>query len=475
VLEGCGQCKKAKRVCPGYRKEGDLIFRDESSNVVHKFKAKEAREAKKRASTSPAADIIAPQDNAGLDSPETSLEIVQQQDSPLFVEYALAPTLEDRATGFFVFHYVIGPDGPSKGYLSNMVDLAREQTLEDSLMTAMKAVGLAAYAHTARAPSLLQNARYQYMKAIQLTNAALRSSEDVTKDSTLMAIQILSIFETVTGCIRRSFKDWSEHLNGAAAVIKLRGPDQVKTRSGRQMLIQLTASLMITCLQGRTKLPDYIREYVNAAIAEVKTTEPTLVVQECMMRYNDLAADLRDKVITNPETIISKCLEIDGFLLPIVTDPPPGWEFETVFTDVESDFVYNGRYGIYYDYWIAQMWNALRTLRAMLNEEIRDTLLAGFSPKPPRFTEPQYAAQFQTSTETLYQIQDEILGTVVQHMGRPHSKDPSPLGRDTIVDGLPPTPMSGGAFLMVCNFRTVYSLTRAQSRKKNFVSGILRQ
>ena len=411
--EGCSQCKKAKRVCPGYRNQGDLIFRDESSNVVHKFKVKEAREAKKKAPAPPATDIIASEDEAALDSRETSLEIVQQQDSPLAVEYNLGPTLEERATSIFVFHYVIGLNGPSKGHLYNLADLAREQTLEDCLITA---------------------------------------PEDVTKDSTLMAIQVLGIFETVAGCKRRSLKDWSEHLNGAAAVIKLRGPDQIKTRPGRQMLIQATADLMIVCLQGRTKLPDYIREYVNAAIAEIKTLtlteEPTFIIQECMMRYTDLNADLMNGVITDPEIILSKCLEIDGFLLPIVTDVPPGWEFETVFTDVESDFVYNGRYDIYWDYWMASMWNALRIIRAMLNDKIRNTLLAGFSSKPPRFTEPQYAAQFQISTETLYQIQDEILGTVVQHMGRPHNKDPNPLGRDTIVDGSPPIPMSGGAFLV---------------------------
>jgi len=76
------------------------------------------------------------------------------------------------------------------------------------------------------------------MKAIQLTNAALTSPEDVIKDSTLMAIHVLGLFETVTGCRQRSIKDWSEHLHGAAAVIKLRGPDQIKTRPGRHMLIQ---------------------------------------------------------------------------------------------------------------------------------------------------------------------------------------------------------------------------------------------
>ncbi|TVY20767.1 hypothetical protein LARI1_G001797 [Lachnellula arida] len=384
--------------------------------------------------SAPVVDITRSQEDVPLGSRETSLEVVQQQDSPMPVRYAVAPTLEDRATGFFIFHYVLGMHGPSKGHFYNLVDIARDQKIEDSLKTSMKAVGLAAYAHTTRTPSLLRHARYQYTKAIQLTNAALNSPEDVTKDSTLMAIHILSIFETVTGCRQRSLKDWSEHLHGAAAVIKLRGPDQIKNRPGRHMLIQ--------------RLPTYIREYMDAAVMEVRTPEPAFVIQQCMMQYTDLNSDIHNKVITDPEAIISKCLEIDGFLLAIATNVPDGWEFETVFTDVDSDFVYNGRYDVYYDYWIAQMWNALRTLRVMLNEQVRNTLLAGFSSKPPYFTEPQYTAQFQISTELLYQVQDDVLGTVVQHMGRPPSKDPSPQYRTTIKDDLSPIPMSAGTFLM---------------------------
>jgi len=43
----------------------------------------------------------------------------------------------------------------------------------------------------------LMNARCQYGKAIQLINAALRSPEDVKKDSALMAVMVVGIFEAV--------------------------------------------------------------------------------------------------------------------------------------------------------------------------------------------------------------------------------------------------------------------------------------
>jgi hypothetical protein len=75
----------------------------------------------------------------------------------------------------------------------------------------MKAVGTAAYAHSVHAPLLMKNARYQYLLALQSTNAALRDPFEVKKDTTLLAIMVLGVFETITGVGRRSLDDWAEH------------------------------------------------------------------------------------------------------------------------------------------------------------------------------------------------------------------------------------------------------------------------
>jgi hypothetical protein len=75
----------------------------------------------------------------------------------------------------------------------------------------MKAVGMAGYAHLVHAPSLMKNARYQYLLALQSTNAALRDPIEVKKDATLLATMILGLFETITGVGPRSLDDWAEH------------------------------------------------------------------------------------------------------------------------------------------------------------------------------------------------------------------------------------------------------------------------
>ncbi|KAH7336400.1 hypothetical protein BKA65DRAFT_33436 [Rhexocercosporidium sp. MPI-PUGE-AT-0058] len=458
VPEGCTQCKRAKRVCPGYRVPGDLIFRNESSNVIRKFKAREARDKQATFKTSPPRPVVSSSLSLSAEDDwdhvsDGSLEIIQREDARLSV-FSLAPTIEERAIGFFVANFVLGISGPSKGYLDYLTEVARSQVLEDGLLSSMRAVGLVGYAHTVHAPSLLKNARYEYYRALQATNAALRDPVNVKKDSTLISIMILGIFETITGTKQSSLKDWAQHINGAAAVIKLRGPDQILTPTGRRMMLTVTSSLLITCIYRGVPLPKHMQEYMESALRVVETPEPAFRVLEIMMRFANLHSDIVHKRITDPQKILSQALDLDGVLLSISSNPPPGWAFEVIYTDTYSDIVYNGQYHLYYDYWMAQIWNALRTLRIMLNETMRTVLLDGFSARPPVFTETQHTAQFQISTDVMYTLQADILYSVPQHL----NIFPEPAGsRDhgiasvrlhKVMEEFAGVRMSGGAFLI---------------------------
>jgi hypothetical protein len=53
----------------------------------------------------------------------------------------------------------------------------------------------------------MNNARCQYGKAIRLINAAFGSPEDVKKNSTLMAITVVGIFEAVADSKKASLKN----------------------------------------------------------------------------------------------------------------------------------------------------------------------------------------------------------------------------------------------------------------------------
>jgi hypothetical protein len=95
----------------------------------------------------------------------------------------------------------------------------------------------------------------------------------------------------------------------------------------------------------------------------------------------------------------------------------PEWKYEVIHTDVKSEFIWDGKYHIYFDYWVSQVWNAMRTIRILLNEMIRDVYIKGFAKRPPLFIGAEHTAQFQRSTDVLFEMQADILATIPQHLG----------------------------------------------------------
>ena len=426
--DGCSQCVKVNRKCPGYRDQLDLMFRNESNDVVRKAKAKEAKIKQGSLKSSATSSLVSSSAVAFVPDSGDFFEIVQREDHhfPNFLPptFSIAPTIEERATGFFFSNFVIGVHGPTRGHLDHLENVYNTDDMDDNLLASMKAVGLAGYSHVAHAPQLIKDARQEYMKALRLTNLALRSPKDVKKDSTLLAIMILGIFETVTGCDQRSLNAWAEHINGAAALVKLRGLEQLRTPAGRRMFVQVTSGLLISCIQRRLPLPAHIIELRAEAAKYINTDETAWHVLDSMIAFADFRSKTRTGEINDPQVILSKALEIDGTLLELFSDVPLGWEYETVYTDADPDVVFNKSYHVYYDYWIAQLWNAMRTIRILLNEQIREILLRGFSSKPPLFLGPEYTAQLQISTDVLYELAADILASVPQHLGYVSKRTP---------------------------------------------------
>ncbi|KAL3418076.1 hypothetical protein PVAG01_09791 [Phlyctema vagabunda] len=420
--EGCSQCMRAKQICPGYRAQVDVMFRNESDNVIRKAKVRAEKTKFKVARSSGDESSSSTPEWEDDSSSTTSLEVISRQPSRVGspISYTMVPSIDDLATAYFVTHYVINfeEDGPVKGHLDHLTSLQKAHGIEDNLLASMKAVGLAGFAHDYKAHSLMVNARQQYIKAIQLTNAALRHPREVKKDSVLMSIMILGIFETVTGCNQKSIQAWQDHIHGAAAVVKLRGRDQLLTPAGRRLFIQTTSSLILSCIQRQMPVPKHITDLAEqAGVAAGIQGDAAWKVLTTMIDFAQFRSDLKTQKLTDTMTIFKKAMEIDGAFLSICKSPPKGWEFQTIYTDKDPDIIFNGYYHIYYDVWVAQNWNSIRTVRILLNEKMREILLDGFRAVPPQFTSLEHTAQFQLSTDTIYILQAEILASVPQHLG----------------------------------------------------------
>jgi len=134
-------------------------------------------------------------------------------------------------------------------------------------------------------------------------------------------------------------------------------------------------------------------------------------------RFTLFRSSINDGTMVDSGDIIDGAMKFDAEILEIFENVPPEWLYETVYDAGGSKCIYDGVYNIYYDYWIAQIWNSMRTVRMMLHEVILQQLFIGLSTSPLIFANLPYTTQFHLSTSAITKMRDDILRSVPQHIG----------------------------------------------------------
>ena len=396
------------------------MFQNESQDVARKAEAKIGSRRQSPASATP--NSARASNETGSRRTESTIQSAQQKHhkslTSLNLTCDISPTTSERALGFFSSNYVIKA-------------CSWDRILDDSMLASVKALGLAGFSSIAYSPGILIEAKKQYIEAIRLTNAAISSPIDVKKDSTLVSVTILSVFETVTGSNRRSLTDWTNHIKGAAALLELRGLEPLSTPGGRYLFGQVTSSLVSICSQYDLEVPESILKLRTEAS---KYNEPDDLLwrwYESLFSCTNFRARVRRGTISNTQTILQSALELDRRVLSLFSDVAPIWRYSTVYTEADPNIVYAGYYHMYQNYMSAQMWNGMRSYRIMIHRIIYDTLLSEMSSKSPLFSIQQCLAQIQRSLEVSNQMQSDILASVPQHTGYTSKNSAEPLSSDT--------------------------------------------
>jgi hypothetical protein len=338
----------------------------------------------------------------------------------LLPDYTMAPTMEERARGYF--------QANSAKWLQNfdiVEDLCTLGNGDAHLLASMSAVGLASFSNTMHAPELMTRAKRDYVNALRLTNLALRSSTEVKKDSTLFSVMILSIFETVTGSSERSLSAWTEHINGAAALVKLRGPEQLKTQAGVRMFLQVTSNLMLSCVQRTIAMPEHIIQLRKEAEHLMDIKNPWWKLSAVIIDFTIFRAAVRDCKIVGPRAVIEAALDIDRRFLALFANVSNDWKYEIVYTDDFPELIWNGNYHVYKEYWMVHIWNGMRTCRILLQEAIRDQVLAASCAITPIFTEEESNTLNDNTISAMLKMRDDILASVPQHTPETLKRRPS--------------------------------------------------
>ena len=134
---------------------------------------------------------------------------------------------------------------------------------DDKILASMKALGVATFSIISRSAELAAHARDYYVQAIRLLNTSLASSTEIIRDSTLLTSITLSDYECILGADTKAFAAYKSHIQGTAALIKLRGAKQLHTPQGRILFYKASICLLVECIRANKRVPEWIRSRIN--------------------------------------------------------------------------------------------------------------------------------------------------------------------------------------------------------------------
>ncbi|KAJ4364009.1 hypothetical protein N0V83_009464 [Neocucurbitaria cava] len=375
---------------------GHVFFHDETENV-------QARAKKSKAKAIAARDA-----RDHRDARATTLQ-VQAQGGPA---RRLTTSLIDQGVAFFMAHYSVGIDQPpitSKTYYSYL----STDGFHPLVATTMTALGIAGVANLYADPALRREATRWYLHGIKMANTAISSPQEVKADSTLVAVNLLGMFEATFN--DRSLSGWSNHVDGAASLVKMRGMEQFATPAGRRMYLHTIGLLTMNCMGKGIPLPDYVRE-MNAEVMDfLDIKDPRNAFFFLHIKTIDLRAQILNQQTLDLADIIRSALELDNIAISIFQDVAQEWQYEKVPRGSQAG-IHGDFYHVYTSAIAASTWNWVRYNRIYFHDIIRNCILAGFATSPPTLYGLDYHEQLAESTKILHEIQSDIIATMPQFL-----------------------------------------------------------
>ncbi|RAL13442.1 Zn(II)2Cys6 transcription factor [Aspergillus homomorphus CBS 101889] len=414
----CGQCTRLREKCPGYRNPWELIFRDQTDQTIQRFQKRELKYT--------AAGVV-------------------PHISPSPHTLNPCPNMEQVGVNYFLHHFVTGDHRASRGYLNYVPAALGARDNHPTLVVSLAAVGLVALANSTHQPELVRHARVKYAEAIRSVNTALASPTESVKDSTLMAVISLGVFEHFS-----QFDSWTRHVQGAAALMVLRGKDQFSSSHGHNSPVaillfnQVRADMVVACMHSNRPFPEDMRALQEEASKHVDASSAFwrlgVLATQCvdfLWRVTEstgpnktLWRDLLDAALVLQHDFQA----VMGLLAvrePYVTIVPTTQQGVTA-RMADPDLIYNGRADLYSTSWTIKVWNNARNLQMIVSEIICylvRKLLAMDSAAPVNTcaARSQYQLLLHETLGILFRLGEDILATVPQVLGiisSPSEPDP---------------------------------------------------
>ena len=212
-----------------------------------------------------------------------------------------------------------------------------------------------------------------YNEALHLLNSALASPDAAKEDSTLISTIVMTAIELKVSP-QLSVDDYFNHVKGAAALLELRGPDQVLTKLGAALYMQVSTQLYMSCRFGRRSIPKQFRE-LRAQIAPYIKNDMLSCWREhgVMMRFVDFEVMAEASIQQgemSPEqrrVVVTEALNIYEDYSSIFQQAPAIWQFRSINTSQQP---WTEKQQLYECFIAAQSWTGFRVTTLALFDVI---------------------------------------------------------------------------------------------------------
>ncbi|KAH6714752.1 hypothetical protein BKA61DRAFT_723693 [Leptodontidium sp. MPI-SDFR-AT-0119] len=245
------------------------------------------------------------------------------------------------------------------------------------LQALIQSVSVAFMSFRSNAPLLRQLAKEKYVAALQQQlGQALRMPEISATDETLQAVLLLDLYEKLVNQDPLSSSAWMNHIVGAISLVKSSGDRLIASHNGRRLATRLAMTLAISCGAASMRIPDALmslREDLSSLVGDTKWDFTAIVVDVV-----NLQADNANLQITCSSEIGERAKKLDRQLESLETTLPSFWAPKSVSISAHP-LLFGSSYDVYQDHFVAQVWNAFRTVRLMLNDLIQKYCPPGLS------------------------------------------------------------------------------------------------
>lgn len=362
---------------------------------------------------------------------------------------------------YFLLNYVSPESGLCPGYLNYAPALLHAPGHDVALVrAAVCAVGLAGLANTTGSAAIMYGARASYADALRRVNLVLASPLQACEDSTVLAVVVLGIFETITCTGGQSLEAWTRHIQGVADLVVHRGTSQFGTKLGLHVFQEAISHVLTLCSRHGQAVPPRIRLLRAEAAPLIPHDDPAWTLSsvhvEAMGLYERVSPELTAAFLPDQwEQLLWHTVELDRRLEGLFGRLPARWYFSTVADPGEDPRVVYGGGGVYHVYddtWVAKVWNGMRACRILLHQVIYCLLVReGPTWAADMLAGGVYAGLLTRAVATTTAMRDDILASVPQMLGFVRRGPPATAPHlDGGRDGVLPTgvPALGAYFLL---------------------------